>query len=173
MSNANANPTLAETAQKVVGDVKTKAAGLTDTVTRTAKDGATQLGEAASDLAGSARDKMEAAVTRQKSVGADYLSSFAQTTDRAAMEFDGEYPQAAEYIRIASSKVQDVADHVRQRDVREIVGEVQTFAKEQPTLFFGGALLLGFAAVRFLKSTAPQAPAANQGNQGAARMREG
>jgi hypothetical protein len=40
--------------------------------------------------------------------------------------------------------------------VRELVGEVQDFARRQPTLFFGGAVVLGFAALRFLKSTAPK-----------------
>ena len=65
-------------------------------------------------------------------------------------------PQAAHYIRQASEQMQGVADTVRQRDVRELVGEVQDFARRQPTLFFGGAVVLGFAALRFLKSTAPK-----------------
>jgi hypothetical protein len=34
----------------------------------------------------------------------------------------------------------------------EIVGNVQDFARKQPTAFFGAAVLIGFAAVRFLKS---------------------
>ena len=45
---------------------------------------------------------------------------------------------------------------MRERDVRELVGEVQDFARKQPTLFFGGAVILGFAALRFLKSTPPK-----------------
>jgi hypothetical protein len=41
---------------------------------------------------------------------------------------------------------------MRNRDMSEIVGNVQDFARKQPTAFFGAAVLLGFAAVRFLKS---------------------
>ena len=41
---------------------------------------------------------------------------------------------------------------MRNRDMSEIVGNVQAFARKQPTAFFGAAVLLGFAAVRFIKS---------------------
>jgi hypothetical protein len=143
-------------AKDMVRDVKAKASDLTDGVTRAAKDNASQIGDAALDIANSAKDKVEAAVTERKSIGADYIGSIAQATGRAAHEFEAELPQAAHYIRQASEQMQGVADTVRERDVRELVGEVQDFAKRQPTLFFGGAVILGFAALRFLKSTAPR-----------------
>jgi methyl-accepting chemotaxis protein len=146
---------LSDKAKDMVRDVKAKASGLTDGVTRAAKDNANQLGDAALDMANSAKDKVEAAVSQRKSLGADYIGSLAQATERAAHEFDAELPQAAHYIRQASEQMQGVADTVRERDVRELVGEVQDFARRQPTLFFGGAVVLGFAALRFLKSTAP------------------
>jgi hypothetical protein len=159
-------------AKDMVRDVKAKASDLTDSVTRAAKDNASQLGDAALDMASSAKDKIEAAVTERKSIGADYIGSIAQATGRAAHEFEAELPQAAHYIRQASEQIQGVADTVRQRDVRELVGEVQDFAKRQPTLFFGGAVVLGFAALRFLKSTAPKTAGNGQANAFEAR-REG
>jgi hypothetical protein len=150
-----ARPDLSAKAKEVVRDVKAKAADLTDGVTRTAKENASQLGDAAVNLANSATDKVGEAVTQRKSLGADYIGSIAQATSRAANEFDSDLPQAAHYIRQASEQMQGVADTVREKDVRELVGEVQDFARRQPTLFFGGAVVLGFAALRFLKSTAP------------------
>ena len=146
---------LAGKAKDVVRDVKAKASDLTDGVARAAKENANQLGDAALDVANSAKDKVEAVVSQRKSLGADYIGSIAQATERAAHEFDAELPQAARYIRQASEQMQGVADTVRDRDVRELIGEVQDFARRQPTLFFGGAVVLGFAALRFLKSTAP------------------
>ncbi len=144
-------------AKDMVRDVKAKASDLTDGVTRAVKDNASQLGDAALDMANTAKDKVEAAVSERKSLGADYIGSIAQATGRAAHEFEAELPQAAHYIRQASEQIQGVADTVRERDVRELVGEVQEFARRQPTLFFGGAVVLGFAALRFLKSSAPRA----------------
>jgi methyl-accepting chemotaxis protein len=142
-------------AKDVVRDVKDKAAGLTDDITRAAKDNAAQLGDTARDFANTAKDKVGEAVTQRKSIGADYIGSIAQATGQAAHAFENDLPQAAQYIRQASAQIQEVADTVRERDVRELVGDVQEFARSQPTLFFGGALMLGFAALRFLKSTPP------------------
>lgn len=143
-------------AKDMVRDVKQKAAGLTDDLTRVAKDNAAQLGDTARDFAGKAHEKMGEAVNQRKSIGADYIGSIAQATGDAAKAFDNDLPQAAQYIRKASEQIQGVADTVRERDVRELVGEVQDFARQQPTLFFGGAVVLGFAALRFLKSTPPK-----------------
>jgi hypothetical protein len=152
---SQATPDFASQAKGVARDLKAKASDVTDSVTRAAKDQASQLGGVARDMASSAKDKVETAVTQQKSVGADYIGSIAQAASRAAQEFDADLPQAAHYIRQASEQIQGVADTVRERDVRELVGEMQDFARRQPTLFFGGAVVLGFAALRFLKSSAP------------------
>jgi hypothetical protein len=146
---------LASQAKDVARDLKAKATDVTQSVTRAAKDQASQFGDTARDVASSAKDKVESAVTEQKSVGADYIGSIAQAASRAANEFENDLPQAAHYIRQASEQIQGVADTVRERDMRELVGEVQDFARRQPTLFFGGAVVLGFAALRFLKSSAP------------------
>jgi hypothetical protein len=143
-------------AKEVVRDVKAKAAGMTDDITKAAKDNAAQLGNTAKELATTAADKVGEAVTQRKSLGADYIGSIAQATQQAAMAFDNDLPQAAHYIRQASEQIRGVADNVREKDVRELVGEVQEFARQQPTLFFGGAVVLGFAALRFLKSAPPK-----------------
>jgi hypothetical protein len=90
-------------------------------------------------------------------VGADYIASIAQAAERAAKEFDTELPQAAQYIRQASQTINGVADKIREREVRDLVGELTDYARRQPTLVFGGAMLLGFAALRFLRSSAPAA----------------
>ena len=137
---------------------------MTDSVTQTAKERVSDVSAAASQMAGEARDKVEAAATHQKSRGADYIGAIAGAMNRAAGEFESEVPQAAHYIRQASEQVSGFADTVRQRDVRELMGEVQDFARRQPTLFFGGAVLVGFAALRFLKSATPANAATDRPN---------
>jgi hypothetical protein len=145
-------------AKEVVRDVKAKAAGMTEDITQSAKDNAAQLCNSAREFASTAKDKVGEAVRERKSIGADYIGSIAQATQQAAMAFDNDLPHAARYIRQASEQIQGVADNVRERDVRELVGDVQEFARQQPTLFFGGAVVLGFAALRFLKSAPPRQP---------------
>jgi hypothetical protein len=157
---------LAGQAKDMARDIRDKAANLTGDVKRAAKDQASQLGDAAKDFAASAagqvQDTMQRAVSQQKSAGADYIGSIAQAAERAAGEFDDAMPQAAHYIRQASEQIQSVADTVRDRDMRDLVGEVENFARRQPALFFGGALVLGFAALRFLKSSAPRQSGSGQ-----------
>jgi len=123
-----------------------------------AKEQAAGLGTIARDTASQATGRVKAVIEDQKSAGADYLGYIAQATERAAMEFDQNAPQAAEYIRQAAGQVDSLASAIRSRDVGELVTEVQDFARRQPTLFFGGAIVLGFAALRFLKSSTAHTP---------------
>jgi hypothetical protein len=136
---AEGGQNLRDQAADMARELKNKASGVSDTVTRVAKDTA----------------KLEEAANQRKSLGASYIGSFAQAVERAAGEFDQDVPQAASYMRHASNQIQGFADAIEGRGVRELAGEVQDFARKQPTLFFGGAVILGFAALRFFKSGAP------------------
>jgi hypothetical protein len=91
-------------------------------------------------------------MVEQKSAGADYVGNVVGIIRRSAREFDAEIPQAGEYIRKAAAQLENVSGAMRNRDMSEIIGNVQDFARKQPTAFFGAAVLLGFAAVRFFKS---------------------
>jgi len=82
-------------AKEVVRDVKAKGSGVTDDLTRVAKDNAAQLGETARQFANSAKDKVGEAATQRKSVGADYINSIAQAAGQAAQAFDSDLPQAS------------------------------------------------------------------------------
>ena len=146
---------IADQAKTLGKDLKAKAFDLTDSMTRAAKDQAGEIGAAAKDIAADATGRVQSAMNEQKAAGADYLGTIAQAVQRAAGEFQNDVPQAAQYIRQAAGHIETVAGAVRQRDMRELVGEVQEFARRQPTLFFGGAVILGFAALRFFKSSAP------------------
>lgn len=134
-------------------DVKDKAGEMSADAAQLAKEQASKLGTAAEQIASGAAAQLQDTVQQQRSAGADFIGSIAAATQRAAGEFDTAMPQAAQYIRQASEQIQSVADVVRERDVKELVGEVENFARRQPTLFFGGAMVLGFAAFRFLKSS--------------------
>jgi len=153
---------LADQAKTVGRDLKAKAADLTDKVTRVAKDQAGEIGTAAEEMAAAATGRVKSAMNEQKTASADYLGTIAQAVQRAAGEFEIDVPQAAQYIRQAAGQIETVANAVRQRDMRDLIGEVREFARRQPTLFFGGAVILGFAALRFFKSSASTSPGANQ-----------
>jgi len=136
-------------------DMKGQASALTQSATDAVKTQAGNLKEQAKEVASDAGDKLLASVSEQKAAGADYVGNVASIIRRTAYEFDSDIPQAGHYIRKAAAQLENVSDAMRNRDMSEIVGNVQNFARKQPTAFFGAAVLLGFAAVRFLKSGPP------------------
>jgi gas vesicle protein len=160
----SATPDLSSKANDIVRDVKAKASDLADNVSRVTKENASNLADAAKGMAKEATSQVSDSVSNQKSAGADYIASFAQATGRAADQFENDIPQAAQFIRQASKQIQGFADTIRERDARELLSDVQDFARRQPTLFFGGAVVLGFAALRFLKSGTPKSNAPDMPN---------
>jgi hypothetical protein len=135
-------------------DLKDKAVGLAGTSTETIKEQASEFVDAAKNVASQASDKFKETIDGQKTAGADYVGSLADTIRRAAREFDGDLPIAGTYIRKAASGVEGVADTIRTGNFNDLVRGAQSFARRQPTAFLGMAVLAGFGVVRFLKSSA-------------------
>jgi hypothetical protein len=123
------------------------------------------LAESAKDLASQASDKLMNTMEQQKAAGADFVSGMAGAMRRAANEF-GDVPQAAQYIRFAADRIDNVSDAFKRRDLNQLVSDVQDFARRQPTAFLGAAVLAGFAVIRFLKSsTATTGMSSSAGHQ--------
>jgi hypothetical protein len=151
---------LVDQAKEFGRDMKGQASALTQSAADAVKTQAGNLKEQAKEVASDAGEKLRASVIEQKTAGADYVGNVANIIRRTAYEFDSDIPQAGHYIRKAAAQIENVSNAMRNRDMSEIVGNVQDFARKQPTAFFGAAVLLGFAAVRFLKS-APAATASS------------
>jgi hypothetical protein len=139
-------------------DLKGKAKDFAENSTGALKDHAADLVDAAKDVASQATDKLKDAVNDRKSSGADYVGSLADTMRRAAREFDTDLPIAGSYIRKAASQVESVSDSIRTGNFNDLVRNAQAFARRQPTAFLGLAVLAGFGAVRFLKSSSEGGP---------------
>src|SRR4051794_24030018 len=138
-------------------EIKDKAVGIVGASSDTIKDKASEFVDTAKDVASQATDKLKQAVDGQKSAGADYVGSLAGTIRRAAKEFDADLPIAGTYIRKAAEQVEGVADSIRAGNFNDLLRETKSFARRQPTAFLGLAVLAGFGAVRFLKSSATDA----------------
>jgi len=149
---ANKTDGLVKQAQDLGRDLKGQASEFTQKAADTVKAQAGNLTDQAKEVASDAGEKLLATVSDQKAAGADYVGNVANIIRRTAYEFDSEMPQAGHYIRKAAAQLDHVSEAMRNKNMSEIVGNVQDFARKQPTAFFGAAVLLGFAAVRFLKS---------------------
>jgi len=134
-------------------DLKDKAAGIAGSSAEAIKERASDAMDAAKDMASQATDKLKQSVEGQKNAGADYIGNLADTMRRCAREFDNDLPIAGAYIRKAAAQVEGVSDQIKTGNLNDLIRGAQSFARRQPTAFLGLAVLAGFGAVRFLKSS--------------------
>mgnify|MGYP000894764488 FL=1 len=163
--------TLRGVSEEAVGEAREFRDKISDTVagaTSGMRQQAAEFTDAAKDVASQAGEQVKEQLSDQASAGADYVDNLADTMRRAAREFDAELPIAATMIRRAASKVESLSDTVRAGDLQDLISGAQRFARAQPAAFFGIAVLAGFGAVRFLKSSA-----ANDGHHVGTAQSEG
>lgn len=96
------------------------------------------------------------------------VEAMAQALHRSAEQLGAEGSQAAPYAHAAADALDRLSGHLHQKDVKTLLRESQEFARREPGLVIGGALALGFALTRFLKSSearqeSPEEPSVQRG----------
>ena len=69
----------------------------------------------------------------------------------------------AQYADRAADQVERVYGYLGNRNVNEIINDVERLARREPALFLGAAFAVGLLAARFLKSSGGQAPGPGAG----------
>jgi len=118
-----------------------------------------KLGEVAEPV----KEKAIEVAQQQKDAGADQVGYFARAMHGAASELESDMPQIAGYVHEAGQKLEKLATDLRNGSVDELMERFGRYAKDQPALVFGGAMVAGFALTRFLKSSANHTPNMTQG----------
>jgi hypothetical protein len=118
-----------------------------------------KLGEVAEPV----KEKAIEIATQQKDAGAEHMDHFARAVHGAASALESEMPQFADYVHDAGQKLENFAADLRNGSVNELMDKFGQYAKDQPALVFGGAIVAGFALTRFLKSSASHTPNTAQG----------
>ena len=124
----------------------------------TLKDQAADLGKKATrgarQVASEAQSQAQTRLERGKHDAATTLTSVATTLLNSGMQLrDEEQPMAGEYVERAAKQIERAAHYVQNADLREIVDEVEDFARKRPAVFIGTAFAAGLLAARFLKSS--------------------
>ena len=101
-----------------------------------------------------AAEQAQSFAERQKSLGAEQLGGVARAVHSAAREFETQMPSVAESVHDAARRLEGAAVSLQRQSPGELLSGLNQFARERPGLFFGAAVVAGFAASRFLKSTA-------------------
>lgn len=109
---------------------------------------------AAHDTAERAKRESRDFVNCQKDQAAEELSHFESAMRRASEQLRDEHDdRIAGFADAAADKVGAMAQYLRERDLSNLVDDLEGAARRRPELFFGGMLLVGVAAARFLKAS--------------------
>lgn len=108
----------------------------------------------ASGVLGGVKQRVSSRVDEQKNRAADGLGGIANAIRTAGNELRGENEALAQYVDMASDQLRRFADTIRQRGVSDMMDDVNRFARRNPAVFVGGALLVGIGIARFLKASA-------------------
>lgn len=132
-------------------------------------EGGASTSELASDakqLGNSAANRIHSEVDSRKSDAADQIRSVSTTVQNAAGGLDANAPSwLKSAFQQGAHQLQRFADALDQKDSRQLVSEVQDFARERPALFLGACAAAGFAAARIFKAGGEQQSGGSQGQQ--------
>jgi hypothetical protein len=101
-----------------------------------------------------ARTGVTAQLRTQKDRAVDGIGSVAaavrQSTDHLRKNH---HETIAQYVDDAVGQLERFSRRLKERNVGELLGEAQQFARRNPAMFIGSAFALGLLGARFLKSS--------------------
>jgi hypothetical protein len=106
----------------------------------------------AAEMAGKAKEQLSGRFDEQKSRATSEVSQLASALRRAGDDLAGGSIGSAVLGRVAS-RLESLGSAVEGKSLDDLVTDVERLARRNPALFVGGAMLIGFAASRFLKSS--------------------
>ena len=108
---------------------------------------------AAGKVVHTATEQIARRLDSEKNKAADAMGGVADAL-RDTAESNGPSTPAGNLGARAADGIEDVADYLQSRSLRDVVGEVEGFARREPAIFLGAAFVLGLVGGRFLKSSA-------------------
>lgn len=101
-----------------------------------------------------ARETARSKFSEQQQSAARSLGDFAGALRNSAQQMEsGQHRNTARFARTAADGVEQLSATLRNKDLDGMLRDAEGFARRQPAAFFGAAVLAGFLAVRFLKSS--------------------
>lgn len=152
------------------GDSASSGSAMSQAVSSTADQAQQAIGQAADQaqqVAGQVVDTAKAQTTDRLSAGKDQIATTVDTVAQSIRQSsqglrDQDQAAVAGYADQAADRLAGAASYLRERDVTEIVADVEDFARRQPAAFLGAAFGLGLLAARFIKSSRQQSQASQR-----------
>lgn len=149
--NTSTSGSMSSTGQGTIDQAKQQASELTE-----------QAKDQAGQLADQAKQQVSSRLTTQKDRAAESLSGVAQALRQTGANLrEQDQSGMTQYVEQAADQVERLSGYIQNRELPQLMDEVERFARRQPTLFLGGAFVLGLIGARFLKSSSSSSTAGN------------
>lgn len=130
-----------------------------------------QVVEKAAEMTRNLREEIEHFADQQKGRAASKVAGVGQTMRQASRSLRQiEIGGAAEYLDGAAGMVDEVSKYLKDRELRQVVEDVEDVFRRNPAVCLGGMFAIGLLAARFLKASEeqrrPQSQARAGGRQG-------
>ena len=113
------------------------------------------------------RDKATSQLNEQKTRATDSLGNVAQAVRQSTQHLrEQQYDTVAQFVERAADQIERFSNHLRERDLNQLVGEAQRFARQQPAVFIGSSFAAGMLAARFIKASRPSRSFDDRGYSG-------
>ena len=140
-----------------------------------AREAAAEMKAGARDVAKDVKEQVRSSAASQKDAAAQQMDGWAHALKSASDDLHGRgQDSAAAWVRQAADGLERASGTVRERNVDDLIGSVEDFARRQPVAFLGGAVAAGFGLARLMKSSADRRRGTTTGSRmGASGMAEG
>ena len=126
---------MAEIQRSNIGEAQERSAGIVDRV----------------------KESAAAQLTTQKNRGTDALGQVANAVRSSTQKLREERQETiAGYVDKAADHIDNWSRRLREKDIDELMSDVQRLARRQPAVFIGSAFALGLVGARFFKSSRQQ-----------------
>jgi len=115
-----------------------------------------QTQQKAGEVMGQARTQVVSQLESQKDRATGSLESVALALRQTGQHLREQNQTAlSQYTEQIAESLERFSGSLSQRNMDQMIGEVERFARRQPALFLGTSFALGLLAARFLKSSSP------------------
>lgn len=117
------------------------------------------VGAVTSEAIGQAKEKAGSVLEEQKTNLAAGITGVADSIRQVGEKLGGANEDsqvaalAGKYGETLAGQVEKFSSYIEDKEIRELIRDVEQFARRNPVLFVSGAFALGVVAARFLKSS--------------------
>jgi hypothetical protein len=125
---------------------------------------AEQAQQKAKEITSQAQEQAKSAVETRKEKAVEGLEGIAQAFRQTGESLrTSEQGAVANYSEQVANQIERFSSFLSERDVDQLLGDAETYARRHPEIFLGGALALGLLVGRFIKSSGERRELARAG----------